>query len=376
MNRLSASAVPRALACPASLVLPQEDYRTEHAEAGSERHAEMEDAADRGAHDELPEVVRSLLKPGDLTASEVSFAYDVATDTARELGHVRGRAYVGLAPYEITGTIDLLIVGNGRVVVVDYKGFEEVTHAEDNAQLATYALMVARTYGYREVTVVVVYLVANRKPTIATLAALDLDIHAARLRDLQITVAAAAKDPDTYATVGKQCKYCPAFLACPKQRQLQSEVQQGLVPMRVEAMLPLADDDKANDAYELLATLKMMTQRLSAALYARANERPIPLRNGKLFGPRVVNGNEKLDADKTYEIIRAKYGQAIADTAVERKASKTKIKEALGFAVGKGKVAAAEREVLAQLKERGGIERGTKTVVEEYEAQEVLKLIG
>lgn len=376
MNRLSASAVPRALACPSSLVLPQQDYRTVHADAGTERHAEMEDAADRGDHDALPDVVRELLRPGDRMASEVSFAYDVATDTARELGHVAGRQYVGLAPYEITGTVDLLIVGNGRVIVVDYKGFEQVDDALTNTQLRTYALMVARTYGYSEVTVVVVYLVANRRPTVATVDETDLKWHAARLDQLQKTVVLAAKDPDGHASVGPQCKYCPAYLSCPKQEAMRAEVQTGLVPLRIESLIPLADDESANDAYELLPQLKLMTQRLTAALIARAHERPIPLRNGKMFGPVSKNGNEKIDGDKAYEVVRAKYGQAIADSAVERKATKKKLRDALGFVAGKGKVASAEREVLALIDERGGIERSTKTVVEEYEPQEVMKLIG
>ncbi len=376
MNRLSASAVPRALACPTSLVLPQQDYRTAYADAGSDRHAEMEDAADRGAHDELPEAVRSLIRPGDRLASEISFAYDASTGEARTLGHVRDRQYGALGPFEITGTIDLLIVGNGRIIVVDYKGFEEVTHAEDNAQLATYALMAARTYGYQEVTVVVVYLVANRKPTIAVLDHDDLRFHDGVLRSLQVRVAAAAKSPEAHAVIGRHCRYCPAFLSCAKQKALAIDVQTGIVPLRVESMMPLDDDEKANDALELTAILGTLKKRLDAAIYARAHERPIQLRNGKLFGPRTVNGNEKIDADIAYEVVRAKYGQAIADTAVERKATKKKLREALAFVAGKGKVAATEREALALIDERGGIEKTTKTVVEEYDQQEVLKLIG
>lgn len=375
MNRLSASAVPRALACPASMVLPQQDYRTTYAESGTDRHAEMEDAAERGDLDSLPDAVRKLIRPGDQMATEITFAYDVATGEGRHLSDRRDAR-----PFEMTGTIDLLIAGNGRIVVVDYKSFEAVAEAEINAQLATYALMVARTYGYRTVTVTIVYLVANRRPSIFELEAMDLDAHAARLRGLHVEVARVARlhaaGESVPTTTGTHCKYCPAFLACPAQKVLLTEVSSGVVALRVESTMPLADDRAAADAYVTLVQLKTLTQRLTAAVYARAQENPIPLANGKLFGPRETKGNEKIDGDIAYEVVRAKHGQAIADVAVERKATKTKLREALGFAAAKGKVAAAERDVLEAIRERGGIDRGTKTVFEEYDAQSALKLIG
>jgi hypothetical protein len=46
--RLSASGVPRALKCAASVVLPHQDYVTDAALAGVDRHADLEAAADLG----------------------------------------------------------------------------------------------------------------------------------------------------------------------------------------------------------------------------------------------------------------------------------------------------------------------------------------
>jgi CRISPR/Cas system-associated exonuclease Cas4 (RecB family) len=373
--RLSASAVPRALACPTSLVLPHEDYRTQYADDGSDRHAEMEDAADKGEHDRLPEAVRALIQPGDHLASECSFAYDVATDTARELGHTkRDYGSYALRPFEIPGTVDLLIAGNGRLVVVDYKSFEEVDAAEDNTQTTTYALMAARTYGYDEVTVMIVYLVANRRPSTFTLTALDLDAHAERLKQLQIDVAAAASDHERYVATGPHCKYCPAYLSCPRQKELKQQTATGVIALRVESMIPLERDEDAADAYELLRQVGLLQQRLRAAIYARAGERPIPLHNGKVLGTRTKNGNDKLDGDIVYEVIKAKYGQSIADAAVVRTATKKRLRDALVF-VGAKSVAAAEREVLAIVKDKGGIENKPKTVIEEYEPQPLLKVV-
>lgn len=372
MTLLSASEVPRALACPASLVLPRSEYHTEDAEDGIARHAAMEAAARTEDGAGLPEVVRALFQPGDRIAAECSFAYDVATDTARELGHVHGRCYGELRPFEIPGTADLLIVGNGRAIVVDYKGFEPVAHAETNEQTATYALMVSRAYGFRCVTVAIVYLVGDRRPSMATLDALDLDAHAQRLKQLHLDAAKARENPEPFLFVGSHCKYCKAFLACPRQRVVQDEVSQGLVAMRVEAAIPFVDDGEAARAYELLGQVKLLAQRLTAALKARAQERPIPLLSGKMYGPVTKNGNERLNADVVYEVVREKHGQGIADAAVERVATKKRLKDALAFA-GAKPAAAAERDVLEAVRERGGATRETKTVIEEYEPQLALE---
>lgn len=366
MIRLSASAVPRVLECTGSAVLPQHRYETKFAEEGTERHADMEGAVDDGDHEKLPAEVQALMRDGDKMATECAFAYDVATDTARELGHLKHRAYEGLAPFEVPGTVDLLIMGNGRAIVVDYKGFEEVDDAESNAQTATYALMVARKYGLSEITVVIVYLTGLRKPSIAILGAFDLDGHAARLKQLQFDVARAAADPGAHLVTGKQCKYCPAFLSCEKQSALTIDVSSADTVMAIESRIPFESDEDAADAFDLLQRIKMLTTRMSAALYARAAERPIPLRSGKMFGPVEKLGSEKLDGDIVYAVVKEKHGQGVADAAVVRSATKKRLKEALGF-VGAKSVAAAERDVLEAVRAKGGAERKPKTSIEEYE---------
>lgn len=346
---ISASAVPRLLACPASESLPHQDYQTTYADQGTDYHAEMEAAADVGDRDALPDGVSRLILDGDVMASECAFAYDVATDTARELGHV-SRAYGTLRPFEIPGTVDLIIRGRGRAIVVDYKGHERVAPAATNTQLATYALMVARAYDLDEVDVVICYRTSGWCDS-ATLDALDLAAHADRL--CKLLVAAAAPSAPV---PGPHCKYCPAFLSCPEQKALAIRVEE-------TKLVSLDYDDEAAAAYELLGRIKTLVARISAAVYARAAERPIPLPSGKTFGPVTKQGNEKLDGDTVYEIVKARHGQAIADAAVVRAASKARLKEALKPL---GKVATLEREILEEVRARGGAERTTKTVVEEF----------
>lgn len=353
MIRASASAMPRLLLCPGSAHLRQADYQSAHANAGDERHAEAESAADTGG--ELDRRVQALIRPGDELAAECSFAYDVSDDTGRGLGHLAKRDYRDLRPFEIPGTVDLLIRGNSRVCVVDYKSFEDVEPAATNAQLATYALMVARAAGVDEVTVAVVYLATPWRPAdIATLYAFDLDAHADRLRALMV-------GGDKSLHVNRHCKYCPSFHDCPEQAQLASDAGGGALAMRVEAMIPFAQDDEAADAYELMKRIGILYGRVKAALVARATERPIPLRSGKMFGRVHKSGNEKLDGDVVYEVVKAHHGQELADAAVVRTATKKRLGDVL-----KGKRGAV-LTVLKEVKVLGGISQKASEAIEEYD---------
>ncbi len=356
MIRFSASSVPRLLVCPGSAHLPHHAYESKWADLGDGRHADAETAADMGATDELPDQVRELMLPGDELATECAMAYDVSDDTARALGHISWRDYRDLRQMEIPMTIDLIIRGSGRIVVVDYKGFEEVDDAETNAQLATGALAVARAGAYTEVTVAIIYLGATWKPpSVALLCEFDLNLHADRLRAL-------VASSDRTLRVSKHCKYCPAFHDCPEQKMLAVDAGGGALAIRIEGMIPFANDDDAADAFDLMQRIKTLTTRIHAALYARAAERPIPLRNGKWLGKVQKQGNEKLDGDVVYDVVKALHGQNVADAAVIRSATKVRLKAAV-------KSAPAMKAVLDEVRSLGGSKREDKEAIEEYVVQ-------
>lgn len=360
MIRPSASAVERQLACPGSAHLPQTEYHSEYADQGTDRHEDAEVAALLGAEDDMPWQVRKLLEPGDVFSTECPMAYDVANDTARALGHIKWRDYKNLNPFEIPMTLDLIIYGTNRIIVVDYKGFEEVTSAATNPQLATGALAVARASGRDEIVVAIVYLGAAWRPAdVATLSVLDFDMHAARLRDMLAS-------GDRSLHVGPWCKYCHAFLAgpgfCPEQAALAKQAGGGELAVRVEAMIPFASDEDAAAAKELLERIGVLYGRLKAALYARAAERPIPLGGGRMFGRLDKLGNEKLDGDKVHAVVKEMHGQAAADAAAIRTATKKRLEEAL-----KGKRGAV-KVVLEAVRARGGSERKSGYEITEYVA--------
>jgi RecB family exonuclease len=363
----SASSVPRLLACPASAVLPQREYRTVHAAQGQERHLAREVAADLRDLKRLPAAVAAMIRPSDRLLAEHVFTYDSASDTGRHIGPISRDQYptLGLGPFERPGKPDLVVIGTDGAIVIDYKAFEEVASADENAQLATYALMVARALGLDEVTVVIVYEI--RRPSIATLTALDFDAHAARLRKLYLDVAAARMNPGRVLAVGPHCKYCPAFDACPRQKALALDVETGLISVRVEETYPFADDEEAAWALDLLAELKRLATRIHAGLETRARVRPIPLANGNAWGPQEKRGKLRLVGDVVHAVMLERHGKALADMAAPRAASQKALREALEFAGADETLKDALADVLADVEARGGSKRDTKTMLEEYE---------
>lgn len=328
----------------------------------------MEAAIDTGdAARVLPESVLALIE-GMETTTEAAFAYDCATDTARPLGHGRA-AYTGanasrLAPYEIPGTIDLLAGDGSRFVVVDKKGYERVGAASVNAQTLTYALMVARSAGVDEVTVVIFYELGA--PDIAVIDAIALDAHAARLRALQLRVVEAASRVREHLSIGKHCKHCDAYFHCPTQHQANAlAVIEPEAPLRFEAMLPLERDEDAARAFELYERVKLFQSRLHDVLAARAMQREIPLGDGRVYGPREKEGSKRLDGDIAWRVLRDLHGQAVADAATKRTATQKGIEDALRQ-LG-GQLAPRKRKVMEALEAAGGVKQSTSTVIDVHE---------
>lgn len=370
---LTASGTPRGLRCVASLVLPRHRFESAYADAGSGNHEDIEAAIDVGDESAIPDAVLDVINEGDETITERAFAYDVVTDTARVLPPGKHkRDYSNLGPFEIPGTPDLIIRG-ARVTVVDHKKFEEVDAADRNAQAATYALMVARAFGLDEIDIMIHYVEAEwRRPSTATLGPLDLDAHAAKLKQLQLDAAKARENPLAWVNAGTWCKYCDCQLECPAWTALRKQVATGELALTTEARIPFEDDNEAADAFEILQRLKTMTARLTAALYARAKERPIPLPDGNVLAYVPKEGKRKIDGDKAYALIKEKFGTAVADDSVKRALVQKMFKEALGKHGIRG-ADAKNKALIEQLDKQGAVTRETKLSPEVVPAIRLLK---
>lgn len=361
MSNFTASALPRGFVCLASLVHPQRDYRTADAEAGNDRHAKRETELLSKDYAELPPEIAERLETYNNVTPEVAMAIDIATGAARIIGRSLQRKYGELAPFEIAGTTDVLAVDMDdrgrarRVLVGDWKGHDpEVEGPATNKQTFHNALCAARIFGVPEVEVFISRV--GCAPRFATLDVFELDAFFDALRQLNLSAAAAGENPAAHEVEGSHCRYCNATAACTKKRALALEVMNGEASRRLDVLLPLETPDQAARALAFGEKLKQLVKRIEGSVRAWAGERPIPIGNGKMWGRVVEEGNEELDPDIVYEVVRETYGQAIADKAVHREAAKTWLKEALR-AAGAKPLTKAEETVLDEIRKRAGVRR-------------------
>jgi len=363
---ITASQADRALGCPGSFALPQARTTSAWAQQGTENHAEAEQAIEAG---EVTETMQRIMGDAAATArAEVKLAYDVATGKGRILGYGSDRGYRDLGPFEIPGTADVLAYDAERVYVGDRKLWRAVTPARSNGQLATLALAATRALGLDEATVWLEY--EHGGVDRATLDVLELDEFAAKLRRAHAAVAkarqvrAGGSMPDV--AEGPYCKHCPAQHACPAKAALVRRLVTGGEADELEMMIPLTVDT-ARIAYERLGHARNLLRRIEAAVYAFASETPIQLGDGRVLGRRTKPANEELDGRIARAAIAEVLGEEVAEQAAEVVVTKTAIKAAAKEASPRGKAAAAERQVLELVRQRGGAKRGDpREVVEEF----------
>jgi hypothetical protein len=371
---ITASGLERVMECPASETFPHVSRTSEFAEAGTARHTFLEHVGDIGLaealklvpveHREMCEAIDFEELPTNL-ASEVAFAYNWKTGKARELGRGIGRDYSNVTPYEIAGTIDVLGVGPESVYCGDYKGHASVK-ARGNPQLLFAALCATKVYGRdAAITEIINVRPGGNFRSKASVDVFDLDDFALRLADTaQIVEAFKTGDISQGVREGAWCRYCPAFQSCPAKVSLLRE----MVVQGSGDLLPL-NEGNAAEAYVKYQAMRSMLSKVHDAIYAYAFERPIPLGDGRVFGAREKDGNEVLDGDVTYEVIREQLGQEAADVAVSRKATKKGIDKAIALAKPKGTKKAAVESVLVAVRARDGVTRSRKTVIEEYKLE-------
>jgi len=374
-RHMSMSALPRTFACPTSFTLPWTANDNAFSDSGTAGHGEMESAVLNWDLDKLPPEVAPLLAEYQRqhVMIEQPIYYNFLSDDSRLGVKADDRDYKPL-PFEIPGKSDVMAVdvGRKRGLVIDWKQFEQVGEAISNSQTLGYAVALARLFKLEEVTVVIAYLSpANRHVDIATLDEIDFMSYGDRLRQLQLDVAGARAQPSHYLRLGRHCRWCPAFTDCPEQRTLQLQLVAETAMQSVEQMLPLDDDDAALAAFNLRERVSIFAKRLNEALFSRAARRPIPLADGRFFGKVQKQGDRELDADTVYKVVKAQHGQDVADAAVERVATFTKLKLALKSA-GVKSVAKAEKQVIDIVAEQGGVSRKTTTAIEVATADKLI----
>ena len=368
---ITASGLDRAIACPSSEALPHVKSSGVWAEGGTARHTYLENVGRMGrdsALAQVPDVHREMCEAIDLEgmptnlACEVAFAWDWETGEARELGRGLGRDYSTATATEICGTIDTLGVSEDSLFIGDYKGFEYVA-AKNNPQLYFAAMCASKVHAKDSALLEIVNIRADSNTRNRwSIDAFDMADFENQLRDT-ITMAVAIKS-GSYSpnyNQGTHCRYCPAFDACPAKTALMRTMSSGEPGAMITA-------ENATHAYQNYLLMKAMMSKVTAAVHAYAAERPIELGDGRVFGSREKLGNEKLDGDCVYGVIRDQLGQEAADLAVKRSATNKGIADAVKHAKPDGTLKAATDRVLTAVRSLGGAKRETTTAIDEHKA--------
>ena len=240
---LTASAMPRALACPASCALPAVSSTSDDAQRGTQVHSYLQAIADGTPREDalatVAESVRALCERIDTRhvprsgETEVAMAWDVETGRARRLD-VDGHRQYAPTPSEIPGTADLVLWAGERPVVIDWK-----TTAFDfdlksaTAQLEHYALCVAEIAWADEVECAVGVIADDGAVEWSRwrldAAALDRARDRAR-RVWERVQAARAHQGEHDVTLGTHCRYCPSWRACPAHVRAVRQLAAGAPP--------------------------------------------------------------------------------------------------------------------------------------------------
>ena len=388
MTQPTGSALHRAMACHASMFLPQtREPSGDAATTGIIIHRYLElvvknaspanalldvantysghEALDRCAGLEIPSH-RPEFDRTDAIA-EISFAYDVAADASRIVGVGLNREYGELAPYEIAMTLDVVVqpADNEPLRVTDWKtGHVRLGPPEEYAQLLVGALAACRHYNVTECIVAFGW-VGDSEIYFqeAHLDTFTLESFAADLRQYQKDAAEVALligrggTPDVVA--GSHCQYCPAFYSCPSTTALVRQLP-GLDGQTLTR-------SKMGEAWVKLKSYRKAIGVMERAIRAEAEMEPITLPTGKTLGMDSWDGNEKLDGRISHDAVLAITGdRSVADTAVSFVATKAGIRRALKTVAPNGTLSATTKEVLDEIRNSGGATRPRKREVREY----------
>ena len=378
---LTASALVRVSACPASHGLPWYQEDNAYAEAGTRKHGLIESMFLHGlpstikdmvpTPDELEmleriaKLVQERYGHGAALSVEESAVMDLVDGEVRVTG--KRRDYSGAAPaFEVAGTWDLVVWNGSTLAVLDWKGpFGYVPPLARNLQLHTLARMAATLRPQFE-KLEIGYVRLGDDPSQYKLDTLaldggDLDGILEELR----RVHKRAGERDAEIRSGEHCRYCPAFRGCPAKVQLVRALATS--PAAVVPTAGELSDEEASRALLLWREASEVLGRIGAELYARSATRPIAVRPGVVFGP-VVHSKDEIDGAVAFRVLEERHGLEAARAACKFESSKAAIKRVLDPMAEKGQKTAVNKAALEAIRAAGGVRKSTWVKYEDHAA--------
>lgn len=295
--------------------------------------------------------------------AEVALAYDCASGRARELTTEQARDYSGRLPGELSGTPDLVRVrADGLLVVRDWKTgrYKWGVRAGEQPQLRALGLAAASAYGADEVLVEIAQVDEDGvRRSDDLLDPFELDVISDELRELLARIGAAQEPPRPgYWCAGA---YCPVVATCPATLRLMQAIA-GASELRHPITTKFTSPEHAAYVLERLAAAEAAIEVYRHAAQEYARERgPIPMANGKLWGPMMFDGRESIDlsAPGAVAAIERHLGAFGTETAIERRTSKLALEAAARSEQTKrGESVKKVRALLEELRKLGAIKIG------------------
>lgn len=299
--------------------------------------------------------------------AETPVAYAVTMTSARWCGErAPGGRAVDEREGERSGAIDLVYRRAGRLVVRDWKSGPRAREHRpaDTLQLLAYGAAAALASGDQAVTLELAHVDEFGVLVVADdLDAFTLDAAALRVAERYAEVARRAALPNP----GPHCWecYCPILPVCPVTTSAIEAVHKV-----AEAPAMVVEFTSPEHAATVRTRLKMVQKACDAieeALKAYASRTPIPAGNGKVYGVRMAS-RDVIDIAKpgAMSVLEKHLGAMGADVAVERSTSKAAIHRAAVDVSPKGKAAALERALFAELRELGAMTTSEYPKTEEF----------
>ena len=119
---------------------------------------------------------------------------------------------------------------------------------------------------------------------------------------------------------GAHCQYCPSMAWCPQQTRLALAM---VGELDMHDQLQAMTDSQAGAAWEKLKSIRVLVDKVEAALRTRAKHSPLPLSNGRRLALVEQRGRESVDA----EAVRKRYAELGEAVPMKRGASFDVIKE-------------------------------------------------
>jgi hypothetical protein len=145
----------------------------------------------------------------------------------------------------------------------------------------------------------------------------------------------------------------------------------------VGALRAMLTPELAREAKAKADLIRNALRNLDSAIYSYARENPIPVGDGKVWGPRVVR-RDNVDGPLSYQLLNETYGLDVAVKASTFDVTKKGVREAMRLvqqsiveAGGeKPTLVELERQALGRLRNAGAISSVEKEVFEEHRPEE------